>query len=152
HKEAAATPDSPDPYNHIAQTVLYTQMFRSGALESELVTGANAFLRREKMNPSAAEVKEFHDSIDHALVLAEKQLKVDPRDPAALYAKGVSYGLRANYRYLVQKAWLDGLRDATEARKAHKLVAEIDPSDVDATLLQGVYDYLVGSLPFHWKL
>ena len=50
-------PDSPDAYNHIAQTILYREMFRTGALESELVTGANAFLRREKMNPSARDEK-----------------------------------------------------------------------------------------------
>src|SRR5512147_1406640 len=56
--EAARNPDSPDVYNHIAQTILYREMFRSGALESELVTGSNPFLRRAGLNPSAADVKE----------------------------------------------------------------------------------------------
>ena len=50
--EVAANPNSPDGYNHVAQTVLYREMFRSGALESELVTGSNPFLRREGLNPS----------------------------------------------------------------------------------------------------
>ncbi|MDP9113835.1 MAG: hypothetical protein M3O20_09145, partial [Acidobacteriota bacterium] len=45
--EAAANPGSPDAYNHVAHAILYREMFRSGALESELVTGSNPFLRRE---------------------------------------------------------------------------------------------------------
>src|SRR6266566_9206850 len=69
--EAARNPDSPDVHNHIAQTVLYREMFRSGALESELVTGSNPFLRREGLNPSKADEQEFQDSIKRALALAE---------------------------------------------------------------------------------
>src|SRR6185295_18144316 len=76
--EAARNPDSPDIHNHIAQTVLYREMFRSGALESELVTGGNPFLRREALNPSAADEREFQDSINRALALAETKLKHDP--------------------------------------------------------------------------
>ena len=151
-REAARQPDSPDVYNHIAQTILYREMFRTGALESELVTGANAFLRREKMEPSAQDQKDFNDSINRALELADKALSKNPNDVHALYAKGVSYGLRSNYKYLVKKAWLDALHDATDGRKAHNRATEIDPAFVDARLVQGLYDYLVGSLPFAWRV
>jgi predicted Zn-dependent protease len=150
--DAAQHPDSADAYNHIAQTVLYREMFRSGALESQLVTGNNPFLRREKMNPSAEDEKAFNDAIARAMELAQARLATHPDDAHALYSLGVSYGLRANYKFLVRKAWLDALRDATQARKAHNRATEIDPNFTDARLVQGVYDYVVGSLPFHWKL
>src|SRR5258705_13310621 len=52
HAEVAQHPNSPDTYNHVAQAILYREMFRSGALESELVTGSNPFLHREGLNPS----------------------------------------------------------------------------------------------------
>ena len=150
--EVQKHPDSPEAFNNVAQGILYREMFRSGALESQLVTGNNAFLRRDKMNISAADDKEFTDAINRALTLAEARIQTNPQDGEALYAKGVSYGLRANFRYLVHKAWLDGLRDATEARKAHARVSMLDPANIDARLVQGVYDYLVGSLPFTWKM
>src|ERR1700720_567954 len=151
HAEAAAVPDSADAYNHIAQTILYREMFRSGALESQLVTGTNPFLRRAKMNPSAAEDKLFNDAIARSMELAEARLKTDSNDTPALYAMGVSYGLRSNYNYLVHKAWADALHDATSARKAHHRATEADPGFTDAFLVQGLYDYIVGSLPFHWR-
>ena len=119
HAEAAQLPDSADVYNHIAQTILYREMFRSGALESQLVTGTNPFLRRAKMNPSAADDKLFDDAIARAMELAGARLKANPSDAPALYAMGVSYGLRSNYKFLVHKAWADALHDATSARKAH---------------------------------
>lgn len=151
HAETAQLPDSADAYNHIAQTILYREMFRSGALESQLVTGTNPFLRRAKMNPSAADVKLFNDAIARAMELAGGRLKTNPNDAAALYAMGVSYGLRSNYNFLVHKAWVDALRDATSARKAHHRATEADPGFTDAFLVQGLYDYIVGSLPFHWR-
>jgi tetratricopeptide (TPR) repeat protein len=151
HAEAAQLPESADAYNHIAQTILYREMFRSGALESQMVTGTNPFLRRAKMNPSGADDTLFNDAIARAMELAGARLKTSPNDAAALYAMGVSYGLRSNYNFLVHKAWAEALHDATSARKAHHRATEVDPDFNDARLVQGLYDYIVGSLPFHWR-
>jgi tetratricopeptide (TPR) repeat protein len=150
--EVARNPNSPDAYNHVAQTVLYREMFRSGALESELVTGSNPFLRRAGLNPSQADEQEFQDSISRAMALADARLQANSNDIPALYAQGVSYGLRGNYHFLVRKAYTDALRDAAAARKAHNRVTEIDPRFNDARLLQGVYDYVLGSLPPTWRM
>ena len=48
-RAAAAYPTSPLPQDGIAQAVLYREMFRNGALESELIDGNNSFLRRPKL-------------------------------------------------------------------------------------------------------
>ena len=150
--EVAADPNSPDAYNHVAQTILYREMFRSGALESELVTGSNPFLRREGLNVSKIDDQEFQDSINRALALADTRLKTNSNDIQAQYAQGVSYGLRGNYHFLVRKAYTDALRDATASRKTHARVTDIDPNFVDARLTQGVYDYVLGSLSPAWRM
>lgn len=145
-------PQAIGPYNHIAQTLLYREMYRNGALETELVSGNNPFLRREKMNPSPEVQKEFTGAIDKAISLADARLRKNPNDTSALYARGVAYGLRANYNFLVHKAWRDALHDATRAREECNRVSEIDPTNVDARLIQGVHDYVVGSLPWTWRV
>ncbi|MEO8659384.1 MAG: tetratricopeptide repeat protein [Bryobacteraceae bacterium] len=142
----------PNAYNHVAQVILYRAMFRAGALESELVTGNNAFLRRDKVNPTPEETRRFDECITKAIAISNDALKTNANDTAALYSLGVAYGLRSNYNFLVRKAWMDALKDATQARKAHNRVTELNKDLIDARLVQGVHDYVVGSLPFTYKL
>ncbi len=151
-REARERPSSPDAYNHLAQAILYRDMFRAGALESELVSGANPFLRRPKVDASPEDQRRFDSAIARARELAQARLKANASDTGALYALGVSHGLRANYDFLVRKAWRDALRAATAARKYHARAAQIDPNFVDAMLVPALHDYVVGSLPWHWKV
>ena len=146
HREIARQPNDPDGYNHVAQSILYRGMFRSGALESELVGGSNSFLRRPKVTIPASDEAEFFHSIDKAVQLSQALIQKDPNDKKALYALGVAYGLRANYDFLVRKAWRDSLRDASLARETHAKLTAIDPSFIDARLTQGLDDYVIGSL------
>src|SRR5215469_2739558 len=151
-KAIAQNPSSPDLHNHLAHELVFREMFRNGALESELVSGNNSFLRRPKLNPSAETEKRFLDEVSKAIELSEGRLKKDPNDATALYAQGISYGLRANYFWVVKKAWRDSLRDATAARKLHNRVSELQPGNVDARLVQGLHDYVVGSLPWGFRM
>ncbi len=146
-----AHPDRADLRNNVAQALLYREMFRNGALESEMVSGNNAFLRRPKLNAPPAVETEFMTQIATAIQLSQDRLAKDPNDTGALYTLGVAYGLRANYNFLVKKAWTDSLRDAGEARKAHNRVTELDPGNYDARLVQGVHDYVIGSLPTFYR-
>jgi tetratricopeptide (TPR) repeat protein len=149
---ARVAAQSPDVQNHIAQTILFRAMFRGGMLQSQMLTSANSFLRMPKLEMSAADRAQFEDATQHAVELAQSRLRDNPNDAAALYALGVSYGLRGNYDFAVRKAYLDALHEMGAARKFHNRVTRIDPAMVDAELTQGVYDYVVGSLPLGWKM
>ena len=147
----AQHPDDPELHNHLAQTLVFQEMFRNGALESEMVSGNNSFLRRPKMNPEPATEKRFLDEIAKAMSLAQARLAKNPNDAAALYAQVVAYGLRSNYYWVVKKSWRDSLRDATTARHLDERVEKLQPNNVDARLAEGLDDYIVGSLPWTWR-
>lgn len=148
----AQNPGLPDLHNHLAQTLIFREMLRNGSLESELVSGSNSFLRRPKLNPSPETEKRILDEIAKAMALADARLKKNPNDTAAMYAEGISYGLRSNYYWVVKKSWHDSLKDATAARKLHNRISELEPNNVDARLVQGLHDYIVGSLPLGYKM
>jgi len=151
-KAIAQNPSVPDLHNHLAQTLIFREMFRNGALESELVSGNNSFLRRPKLNPPPELEKRILDEIAKAMSLAGDRLKANPNDTAGMYAEGIAYGLRSNYFWVVKKAWHDSLRDANSARKLHNRISELEPNNVDARLVQGLHDYIVGSLPWAYKM
>ncbi len=151
-RELAAHPDEPGIYNNIAQTVLYREMFRDGALESQLVSGNNPFLRSGKMEIRAEDKQRFADCIERSIQANQERVAKNPRDTEAWLALGVAHGLRANYLFLVEKSWMDALREATAARHADEKVLDIDPNVADAHLILGLNQYVVGSLPFYLKL
>src|SRR5690242_13690206 len=66
---AEQTPGSADRHNHIAQTLVFREMFRDGALESELVSGNNSFLRRPKLNPTPETERKFLNEVNQAMAL-----------------------------------------------------------------------------------
>jgi tetratricopeptide (TPR) repeat protein len=143
--------DDPELYNHVAQTLLYREMLRDGALESQLVTGNNPFLRRPKMEISTADQNLFHSYVSKSIELSQERLAKNPRDIDALYALSVAHGLKSNYLFLVKKSWLDALREATDARKVSQTILQIDPKELDAYLIIGLNHYIVGSLPFYMR-
>jgi tetratricopeptide (TPR) repeat protein len=145
-------PGNADFHNHLAQAILYREMLRAGALESELVTGGNAFLRREKMNPSPEDQRRFLTAVDAAVRISKEALSRNEANADAHYTLGVAHALRSNYNFLVRKAWIDSLRDATAAREAHQRVLKLDPARVDARLIEGVHDYSISYLPWHYRL
>ena len=151
-REIKQQPNDPFSYTHLAEALLYREMFNAGALESELVSGNNFFLAKAKIIPAEAEQKRFDEAIVKAITLSEARLVSNPRDTEALYALGVAHGLRANYNFLIRKLWRDSLKEFTQSRRLHQQALQIRPDFVDAMMVGGVHDYIVGSLPFTWKM
>src|ERR1700733_12589306 len=89
---AAKAPASADVENHIAQTILFREMFRAGMLQSQMLTTSNSFLRMPRIEMSSADQQQFTEAIGRAMELARGRLHDDADDPDALYALGVSYG------------------------------------------------------------
>ncbi len=151
-QQTSARPNDATAYNAVAQAILYREMHRDGALESELVTGSNAFLRRSRMEVSPQDKAQFASAVDKAISLSTKQLQQNPQDVGALYSLAVAHGLRANFLFLVNKSWMQALHESVAARRANDQILEIDPSFVDAHLIHGISEYTVGCLPAYLRM
>lgn len=150
-KEVDARPGDAEAWNHLAQGILYREMDRNGALESQLVSGTNPFLRRAKLEISPQVKARFLGTLGKATSLADAELQHDPKSVHALYALSVVHGLRANYLFLVEKAWVDALKAASASRKYSNRILQIDLSFVDTNIVQGLDNYIVGSLPLYMR-
>lgn len=151
-QQVKAHPDDPQAYNHVAESILYRQLFRDGALESELASGNSPFLKRAKLDMPSAARQHFLDSIDKAEALSKAALAKNPKDVSALYSLGVSHGLRANYSFLIEKRTVESLREASATRNIDEDILRLDPKFVDARLALGLDQYIVGCLPFYLRV
>jgi tetratricopeptide (TPR) repeat protein len=151
-QQVKSRPQDANAYNAVAQAILYREMYRDGALESQLVTGSNSFLRRPKMKVSEEDKTRFNDATRKAISLSESALKRDPRDIHALYALAVTHGLKANFLFLVDKAWMQALHECITSRRANDRILELDPGFVGAHLIHGISEYVVSCLPLYLRM
>jgi tetratricopeptide (TPR) repeat protein len=147
----ARHPDDPFAVNHLLTVVLFRELFRMGVLN----TGeyANDSFISAPHRPADPKVKQqIQDLVGRALQLEEKRLSSNPNDVDALYARGVTRAQFATYTAMIERAWFSALRNAVGARHDHERVLELAPATIEAKLIVGAHNYVVGSLPWGVKV
>jgi tetratricopeptide (TPR) repeat protein len=142
-----AHPDDPFAANHLLTALFFRELYHNGALDTGLYS-SNSFLSRKQIHPDAGNVARIQELEQRSLKLAEAEIKAEPKNPDAYYARGVTRGIQSTYTALVEKSWFAALGSAKEARHDHQKVLELDPNYNDAKLVVGMHSYIVGSLPW----
>src|SRR5271166_6091392 len=144
-------PNDPFAVNHLLSTVLMRELYRMGAMNSGEY--ANDSFIGEAHRGADPEVKErIKQLVERAERLEEQELKSNPNNVEALYARGVTRAQFSLYTALVERAWFSALRNAVGARHDHERVLELNPNYVDAKLVVGTHNYVTGSLPWSVKV
>src|SRR5437660_7181987 len=144
-------PNDPFAVNHLLTAVMFRELYRMGALN----TGdyANDSFIGVAHHPADPKRKDqIKTLVERAEKLEEEELKADPKDVDALYARGNSRAQFSTYTALVERAWFSALRNAVGARHDHERVLELDPEYTDAKLVVGAHNYVMGSLPWGVKV
>lgn len=146
-----AHPTDPFAVNHLLTGIMFREMYRIGALDSELY--ANEGFLHSKQWPSDPKVNDQVNSLSQrALQLENDRLDKNPNDIDALYSRGVTRGLKSTWMALVQKAWFSALRNVVGARHDHERVLELNPNYTDSKMIVGMHNYVIGSLSWEAKI
>ena len=142
----AAHPDDPFAVNHLLSAVIFKELYRIGALDTEAYAADN-FLTKKPVEPLDAAVRDrIKQLTQQALTLSQTYLDKNPNDINALYARGATRALQSTYIGIANHAWFSALRNAVAARHDNERVLELDPKYVDAKVVVGTHLYIVGSL------
>ncbi len=145
-------PGDPMATDFVLDAVLFRELNRLDLLDTTFYAN-DGFLTGKH---TVAEDPKARDRIralgDQAINEASAQLKVNPSDVNALFARGWAKSLEATYSGMAERAFGTGLKQALGARTDCERVLQLDPNYVDAKLVVGVYEYVVGALPFAFKL
>jgi tetratricopeptide (TPR) repeat protein len=147
-----AHPDDAMAADYVLETVLFHKLYNMDLLDTTLYAHDGFLSGKHQVVEDKAFSSHIEELSDQAIHLAEEQLQKNPKDVDALYARGWSKSLRATYMGLVQRSFYSALRLALQARDDNDKVLDIDPNYVDAELVVGVHQYVVGSLPRAIKL
>jgi tetratricopeptide (TPR) repeat protein len=144
-------PNDPFAVNHLLTAILMRNLYETGAMNTGDYAN-DSFIGRAP-RPTDQKVKDRIKDLAHrAEAIEEQRLKANPKDVDALYCRGVTRAQFAVYTGLVERAWFSALRNAVGARHDHERVLEVDPNYLDAKLVVGTHNYVVGNLPWSVKV
>ena len=144
---AQSYPDHPAGSQFLAASLWLETLNKSRRLQSGLYNSESFYAKTEdKVDPAV--VAQFRDWTRRAKQLAEARLKQNPKDAEALYYMGAIQGLKASFEGAVERRFVAALRDGSDAVEKHRDVVKLDPNYHDARISIGMYDYILGGLPF----
>ncbi len=147
-----AHPGDPFAVNHTLAAIVFKELKRIGALDTEAYAG-DSFLNKKLLAPLDPATRDRVKQLtDQAAALEQGQIEKNPNNIDALYARGATRAVNATYIGVATHAWFAALRSAVAARHDEEQVLQLDPNYVDAKLIVGTHLYIVGSLSWPVKV
>jgi hypothetical protein len=130
-----------------AAAYLFSELARLGVLESELFVDNETFWNRAKPRSDPQMKPRFEAEIQRTERLADTALQVNPSDINALFAKSLTFGLRADLASLIEQQNLAALRYTKQGRPYSDRIRAADPKFYDAYMGLGLENYLLSLKP-----
>jgi hypothetical protein len=148
----AMHPGDPQPTALLLEAVLFQELFRLDLLDTTFYANDGFLTGRHATSEDAKTRDRILALAEEAVREADWRLGRNPNDVDALYARGWARALKCAYVAMVQRGFGSGFRLAMKAKDDAMRVLQLDPDYVDAKLVAGVYDYVVGALPLPFKI
>jgi tetratricopeptide (TPR) repeat protein len=148
----AMHPGDPQATTLLLDAVLFQELYRQDLLDTTFYAN-DGFLTGRHVTAEDPKVRDRIFALtDEAIREADWRIGRNPNDVDALFARGWARSLKCTYLAMVERAFGAGFRQAVKAKDDHVRVLQLDPDYVDAKLVVGVYEYVVGALPLPFKL
>jgi tetratricopeptide (TPR) repeat protein len=148
----AQHPGDPQATAYLLNAMIFQELYREDLLDTTFYAN-DGFLSGHHATDEDPRVRDRIFALaDEAVRESDWRLSKNPNDVDALFARAWVRSLRCTYVAMVERAFGTGFRLATKAKDDAQRALELDPNYVDAKLILGVYDYVVGALPWPFKL
>ena len=147
----AAHPGDPQASALLLDAVLFQELYRLDLLDTTFYANDGFLTGRHATAEDPATRDRILGLADEAIREADWRIGRNANDIDALYARGWARSLKCTYVAMVERSYGSGFRLATKARDDAERVLQLDPDYVDAKLVAGVYEYVVGALPLPFK-
>ncbi len=141
-------PGNPSAYVRLAQAQLYLELDRLRMLDTSAFRGDEDYYANEKPKPDRQAGARILSTLRDGKLLCERLLRSDRNDRIALCGLSQILALRANYEFMISKAYFAALSNGRRAKSLSYRLAKRHPDFVDGLLVAGLHEYIVGSLPW----
>lgn len=147
-----AHPGDPQATAYLLNVVIFQELYREDLLDTTFYANDGFLTGHHATDEDPKTRDRIFALADEAVREADWRLSGNPNDVDALFARAWVRSLRCTYVAMVERSFGAGFRLATKAKDDAQRALEIDPDYIDAKLITGVYQYVVGALPWPFKL
>ncbi len=144
-------PQHPAPPLYQACILWLEEMFRRQDLSLNRFVYPSYFSVKTKQEMPPQERDAFFRHIQKCEALANTILKKNSHDKDSRYFLGTSYGLRSSFAITIDHSLRSAYSNGTKAYELTRQLTQEDPDYYDAYLTVGIYEYVVGSIPWYLK-
>jgi len=145
-------PGDPQATALLLNAAVFQELYEKDLLDTTFYANDGFLSGRHATEEDPAARQRIFSLADQAVSEADARLSKNPNDVDALYARGWARSLKSAYIAMVERGFSGAFRLATKARDDEQRVLSLDPNYTDAKLVVGVYQYVVGALPWPFKL
>jgi hypothetical protein len=148
----AAHPNDPIATAYVLNCTLIGELYRLDLLDTTFYANDGFLSGKHTVSEDPKMRDRINELADKAIQQADGQLAANPENLNALFARGWARSLKATYTGMVEREFVAAVHLALQARSDHQHVLDKDPDYVDAKMVVGVYQYVVGSLSLGYKV
>ncbi len=142
-----ANPQNPMATNYVLMTLIFRELYHQDLLDTTYYAHDSfLFSKREVSIPKATRDR-IEQLTDSAIALCDHQIRNNPNDANAYFARGYARGMHAAFITLADHSWVAAARQGYASRGDSEQALRIDPGYADAKMAVGIQQFAVASLP-----
>jgi len=142
-----ANPQSAIATGYVLMTLIFRELYREDLLDTTYYAH-DSFLTSKRDVPIAQATRDRIESLTNsAIALCDQQIKTNPEDANAYFARGYARGMHAAFITLVDHSFVTAARQGYAARNDSEQALKVDPDYSDAKMAIGIQQFAVASLP-----
>jgi tetratricopeptide (TPR) repeat protein len=142
-----ANPQSPIATGYILMTLIFRELYHQDLLDTTYYAH-DSFLSSKRSVPVPQATRDRIEQLTNsAVAMCDKQIKDNPNNANAYFARGYARGMHAAYITLVDHSFVAAARQGLASRNDSEQTLRIDPDYADAKMAMGIQQFAVASLP-----
>ena len=140
-------PTNPMAWDYVLVTLIFRELYHQDLLDTTYYAHDSFLTTKRDVQVLPATRSRIEDLTNKAIQYADAQLKANPRDANAYFARGYAKGMHAAFITLVDHSFASAARQGYSARNDSESALKIDPQYADARMAIGIQQFAVASLP-----
>ena len=142
-----ANPKNPLATDYVLMVLIFRELYHQDLLDTTYYAHDSFLSSKRSVDVPAATRGRIEELTNRAIAEADEEIKANPADKNAWFARGYARGMHAAFITLVDHSFVAAARQGLASRNDSEQVLKLDPEYADAKMAVGIQQFAVASLP-----